>query len=49
VIFLLANVPVITAALAYYFIGNFFGAHIFLVAGVNAILGGFLYPAAKRL
>ena len=45
----LAIVPVITAALTYYFIGNFFGGHIFLVAGVAAILGRLLYPAAKRL
>ncbi len=49
VIFVLAIVPVITAALTYYFIGNFFGGHIFLVAGVAAILGRLLYPAAKRL
>lgn len=49
VIVLLALVPVITAALTYYFIGNFFGGHIFLVAGVTAILGRLLYPAAKRL
>jgi hypothetical protein len=49
VIFVLAIVPVITAALTYHFIGNFFGAHIFLVAGVAAILGRLLYPASKRL
>jgi hypothetical protein len=49
VIVLLALVPVITAVLTYYFIGNFFGAHIFLVAGVATILGGLLYPATKRL
>lgn len=49
VIVLLALVPVITAALTYHFIGNFFGGHIFLVAGVAAILGGLLYPAAKPL
>jgi hypothetical protein len=48
-IVLLAIVPVITAALTYYFIGNFFGGHIFLVAGVAAILGRLLYPATKRL
>ena len=47
-IFLLALVPVITAALTYYFIGNFFGGHIFLAAGVAAILGRLLYPAANR-
>jgi hypothetical protein len=49
VIVLLAIVPVITAALTYHFIGNFFGGHIFLVAGVAAILGRLLYPATKRL
>jgi len=48
-IFLLALVPVITATLTYYFIGNFFGGHIFLVAGIAAILGAVLYPATKRL
>ena len=42
VIVLLALVPVITAALTYYFIGNFFGGHIFLVAGIAAILGALL-------
>jgi len=49
VILLLALVPVITAALTYYFIGNFFGAHIFLVAGIAAILGRLSYPATKGL
>src|SRR5882724_1931377 len=49
VIVLLTIVPVITAALTYYFIGNFFGGHIFLVAGIAAILGRLLYPATKRL
>ena len=48
-IILLALVPAITAALTYYFIGNFFGGHIFLVAGIAAILGAVLYPATKRL
>lgn len=48
IIVLLALVPVITAALTYYFIGNFVGGHIFLVAGVAAILGRLLYPAAKQ-
>ena len=43
VIVLLGLVPVITAALAYHFIGgNFVGGHIFLTAGVAAILGGLL-------
>jgi hypothetical protein len=49
VIFVLAIVPVITAALTYYFIGTLFGGHIFLVSGVAEILGRLLYPAAKRL
>jgi hypothetical protein len=48
-IVLLALVPVITAALTYYFIGNFFGGHIFLAAGVAAILGAVVDPATKRL
>ena len=48
-IFLLALVPVITAALTYYFIGNFFGGHIFLVAGIAAILGALFYPVTKLL
>jgi hypothetical protein len=49
VIVLLALVPVVTAAVTYYFIGNFFGGHIFLVAGVAAIVGRLLYPATNRL
>ena len=48
VIVLLALVAVMTAALTYYFIGNFFGGHIFLVAGIAAILGGFLWPEATK-
>jgi hypothetical protein len=40
VIVLLGLVPVVTAALAYHFIGNFIGGHIFLTAGVAAIVGG---------
>jgi hypothetical protein len=39
VVVLLGLVPVITAALAYHFIGNFVGGHIFLAAGIAAILG----------
>jgi hypothetical protein len=42
VIILLGLVPVVTAALAYHFIGNFVAGHIFLTAGVAAILGGLL-------
>jgi hypothetical protein len=48
VIVLLAFVPVVTAAVTYYFIGNFFGGHIFLLAGVTAIVGCLLYPATNR-
>jgi hypothetical protein len=44
VIVLLGLVPVVTAALAYHFIGNFVGGHIFLTAGIAAILGGLLCP-----
>jgi hypothetical protein len=44
VVVLLGLVPVITAALAYHFIGNFVGGHIFLTAGVAAILGALLCP-----
>jgi hypothetical protein len=49
VIVLLGLIPVITAALAYHFIGNFIGGHIFLMAGVAAILGGLLFPRRKEL
>jgi hypothetical protein len=48
VIVLLGVVPVVTATLVYLFIGNFIAGHIFLTAGVAAILGGLLYPEAKR-
>ena len=48
VIVLLGLVPVITAALAYHFIGNFIGGHIFLAAGAAAILGGLLFPRRKE-
>ncbi|HEU5245810.1 MAG TPA: hypothetical protein VFU09_01855 [Candidatus Udaeobacter sp.] len=43
-ILLLALVPVITAALRYYFIGS----HMGLIAGVAAILGGLRYFATNR-
>jgi hypothetical protein len=46
VIVLLGLVPVVTATLVYVFIGNFIAGHIFLTAGVAAILGGFVI---KRL
>ena len=39
IIVVLALVPIITAGLVYHFIGNFFGGHIFLTAGIAAILG----------
>ncbi len=42
IIIVLALVPIITAGLVYYFIGNFFGGHIFLAAGLAAILGALL-------
>lgn len=48
-ILLLALVPVITAALGYYFIGNFIGSHLGLIAGVAAILGGLQYSTTNRL
>jgi hypothetical protein len=49
VIVLLGLVPVVTATLVYLFIGNFIAGHIFLTAGVAAILGGLLCSAATRL
>jgi hypothetical protein len=39
IIVVLALVPIVTAGLVYHFIGNFFGGHIFLTAGIAAILG----------
>ena len=42
IIIVLALVPIATAGLVYYFIGNFFGGHIFLTAGIAAILGALL-------
>ena len=42
IVIMLALVPIITAALVYHFIGNFFGGHIFLAAGIAAILGTLL-------
>jgi hypothetical protein len=42
IIIVLALVPIVTAVLVYHFIGNFFGGHIFLTAGIAAILGGLL-------
>jgi hypothetical protein len=48
VIVLLGLVPSVTAALVYLFIGNFIGGHIFLTAGLAAILGGLLWPQATK-
>jgi hypothetical protein len=42
IVVILALVPLITAGLVYHFIGNFYGGHIFLTAGIAAILGGLL-------
>jgi hypothetical protein len=42
IIIVLTSVPIVTAGLVYYFIGNFFGGHIFLIAGIAAILGALL-------
>ena len=44
IIIVLAFVPIITASLVYHFIGNFFGGHIFLTAGVAAVFGALLLP-----
>jgi hypothetical protein len=44
IIVVLGLIPVATAGFAYHFIGNFIGGHVFLTAGVAAILGGLLYP-----
>jgi hypothetical protein len=48
VIVLLAHVPSVTAPLVYLFIGNFIGGHIFLTAGLDAVLGGLLSSEATR-
>jgi hypothetical protein len=49
VVVLLSLVLLATAALIYDFIGNFVGGHIFLTAGVAAILGGLLHSGSQRL
>jgi hypothetical protein len=41
-VIVLGLVPVATACLVYYFIGNFYGGHVFLTAGIAALLGGLL-------
>jgi hypothetical protein len=43
IIVVLALIPVATAGFVYHFIGNFVGGHVFLTAGVAAILGGLSY------
>ena len=42
IIIVLALAPIMTAAFVYYFIGNFYGGHLFLIAGIAAILGALL-------
>jgi hypothetical protein len=49
VLILLGLVPVVTATLVYHFIGNFVAGHIFLTAGIAAILGALLCPAMNWL
>jgi hypothetical protein len=49
VIVLLGLVPVVTGILVYLFIGNFIAGHIFLAAGIAAILGGLLSPRPTSL
>jgi hypothetical protein len=46
IVVVLALVPVATACLVYHFIGNFFGGHIFLIAGIAAISGMLLLPSS---
>jgi hypothetical protein len=48
VIVLLALIPGATAALVYYFIGNFIAGHLLLAAAVAAILGALQYSTANR-
>jgi hypothetical protein len=48
IIMTLALVPIVTAGLVYHFIGNFFGGHVFLTAGIAAILGELLLPRATQ-
>jgi hypothetical protein len=42
IIVILALIPIATAGFAYHFIGNFIGGHVFLTAGIAAILGDLL-------
>ena len=48
VIVLLGLVLSVRAPLVYLFIGNFIGGHIFLTAGLAAVLGRLLSPEATR-
>jgi hypothetical protein len=38
-------IPITAAVFIYHFIGNFIGGHIFLAAGLAAVLGGLMLPA----
>jgi len=48
IILVLALIPIATAGFVYHFIGNFIGGHLFLTAGVTAILGGLLYSGGGQ-
>lgn len=48
VIVLVALIPLTTAILAYYFIGNFIAGHLFLVASLAAIFGALLKPENRQ-
>jgi hypothetical protein len=47
IIVVLGLIPAATAGFVYHFIGNFIGGHVFLTAGVAAILGG-TFVSRKR-
>jgi hypothetical protein len=40
IVILLSFIPIATAALLYYFVGNFIGGHMMLAAGLAAFVGG---------
>lgn len=48
IIVVLALIPAATAGFVYHFIGNFIGGHVFLTAGLAAILGGLLYSGSEQ-
>ena len=48
IIVILALIPIATAGFAYRFIGNFIGGHVFLAAGIAAILGGLLSCGGRQ-